>query len=422
MVQHSMRWVALVAVALAGCGGGAEDREASDDLLAPPRPEEGIQLRMVNTVAVGQEIERCQFFVVPPGGLNLNRERVRYQTGSHHVLLYTTAYTSVPTANLREEPVDTSGVFDCGEGVLGSWDVTGIAVGVQDPDAPDLELPPGVAIRVPAGSVMLMNTHYLNVSPAPLATDTRINLYSIPDAEVTTDGGFMLFYNPFIRVPAFGSSTARMRCPVQHDVTLVSLSSHMHRRGVRFDAGLIDADGNLQETLFETDQWQDVPTRQWLPGKAISAGNAIEYRCDYDNPNARVVAQGPTTDDEMCGLLGVYYPRDPGFEFCSSQGLSNPAHDATWIGDGELTCLEAITCTSSAADAAGYFGCVVDSCPASGPPLSALIHCQGDATSGADSPCGAVCQPGSADPAACQGCVAEACGSQLEACAAAACE
>src|SRR5262249_44865372 len=161
-----------------------------------------------------------------------------------------------------------------------------------DPAGPDVELPPGVAIRVPGGSVLLMNTHYLNASSEPLDTDTRMNLYSIPDAEVKAEGGFLTFYDPFIRVPALGSSSARMRSPVPHDVNLVSLTSHMHRRGVGFRADLVDARGQTGETLYQTRQWQDVPVQRWAQGKAISAGSTIDYRCDFENPESRVVAQG----------------------------------------------------------------------------------------------------------------------------------
>jgi hypothetical protein len=376
---------------------------------------------MVDTLAPAQEIERCRFFVVPPGGLNLSRERVRYRTGSHHVLLFTTAYAAVPTTNLRQEAVDTSDTFDCSAGVIGSWDVTGVAGGAQSPDAPDTVLPPGVAIRLPAGAVVLMNTHYLNASAAPIDTDTRINLYSIPDAEVTQEAGFLLFYDPFIRVPAVGSSSARMRCPVPHDVNLVSLTSHMHRRGVHFRADLTDAGGTTQETLFETEQWEEVPIQTWAAGKSIPAGTALDYRCDYVNPESRVVAQGPTTKDEMCVLTGAYYPRDPGFEACSSLGLAHPDNEATWIGDGELTCLEAVTCAAASADAATFYGCVVDSCPASGASLSALLHCQEDATRDAGSACHDVCPGGSAASNACRDCITQSCGPQVATCTAASC-
>lgn len=422
MLKLTSRYFALLVVTLAGCTGSeSEETEAEPtEILVAPLPGEGIQLRMVSTVAPGEEHERCQFFTVPEGGLNLNRERVRWGEGSHHVVLFATAYTSVPKSNLLGEKVDTSGVFDCTAGVLGSWDITGFAAAAQTADAPDTELPEGVAIRIPAGSVVLMNTHYLNTTSEPLETDTRMNLYSIPDAAVKAEAGFLTFYDPFIRVPAMGSAqSARMSCPVPSDVNLVNVTSHMHRRGVHFEASVLGADGKGKGKLFETDEWADVPTKQWPQGKPIAAGSAIEFHCDFENPESDVVVQGPTTKDEMCVLLGVYYPRDPALDACSAAGIKNPGHDATWYGNGELSCLQAVQCVSGAADEAGFYGCVVDSCPASGPALSALLHCQIDATKDAKAPCYEVCL---SDDAACQSCVLESCGAELGECAAASCK
>jgi hypothetical protein len=143
--------------------------------------------------------------------------------------------------------------------VLGSWDITGFAAAAQTADAPDTVLPEGVAIRIPAGSVVLMNTHYLNATSEPIATDTRMNLYSIPDAAVKEEAGFLTFYDPFIRVPAMGSAqSARMSCPVPSDVNIVNVTSHMHRRGVHFEASVLGAGGKGKSKLFETDEWADV--------------------------------------------------------------------------------------------------------------------------------------------------------------------
>jgi hypothetical protein len=95
MFKPTTQLFALLAVMVAGCGG-AESPGDAGELLAPPPPGEGIQVRMVSAVSPGEEFEHCQFFVVPPGGLNLSRERTRYLSGSHHVLLFATAYAAVP--------------------------------------------------------------------------------------------------------------------------------------------------------------------------------------------------------------------------------------------------------------------------------------------------------------------------------------
>ena len=82
------------------------------------------------------------FYRVPAEGLYVNREEIRYTPGSHHVLVFKTPYTEVPTTTLRGETVDTRGVFDCGEnGATADWDVVGVAGGAQSSDGPPVSMP-----------------------------------------------------------------------------------------------------------------------------------------------------------------------------------------------------------------------------------------------------------------------------------------
>src|SRR5207244_2852964 len=97
------------------------------------------------------------------------------------------------------------------------------------------------------------------------------------------EAGVLFFYDLFIRVPPHGTATARMSCPVTRDVTLLSAQSHMHRRGVGYEAHLVDGTGKPMETLYTNDRWEEVPIKIWDPGKPLAAGTAIDYRCDYRN-------------------------------------------------------------------------------------------------------------------------------------------
>lgn len=72
-------------------------------------------------------------------------------------------------------------------------------------------------MKVEPGTVLVMNTHYVNASSKPIETDARVNLYSLPAEKVKTEAGMLFYYNPFIRVPENGEASARMRCPVQNE-------------------------------------------------------------------------------------------------------------------------------------------------------------------------------------------------------------
>src|SRR4051812_4359220 len=74
--------------------------------LTPPPADKGTQLQMVSVLNAGVETERCKFFRVPEGGWYVNRQDVRYTPGSHHVLLFTTKYTTIPTVDIHGKTID----------------------------------------------------------------------------------------------------------------------------------------------------------------------------------------------------------------------------------------------------------------------------------------------------------------------------
>jgi hypothetical protein len=397
-----------------GTTGGTAGGGGGDDLLAPPAAGQGVQFKMVSHIEAGQEIERCQLFVAPEGGLFVHKDEVRFTAGSHHVLLYNTPYATIPTKNSHGVAVDAAKIHDCANGATDAWDVTGVIAGSQSSNGNTImgELPDGVAITVAPGAVLLMDTHYLNASPAGLSADARINLYSIPQAEVKTEAGILFYYNPFIQVPANGSSTARMRCPVSKDITIPRLQSHMHRRGVGFAAELTDGTGAKISEVYTSATWEQVPAKNYDPLLTIKAGQALDYHCDYHNSEARDVTQGRSTKDEMCMLIGPYFPRDQALENCADE-TGQPA--ATWIGGGTTTCNDTISCLAGAGSEDAFYGCVVDSCSGASDQVSAVLRCQMTAGHGA---CDTACSGNGAD---CLTCLATACASEVSDCQAATC-
>jgi hypothetical protein len=390
-----------------------------DDLLAPPKEGEGIQFKMLSRIDAGQEIERCKLFVTPPGGLWIRKDEVRFTAGSHHVLLYKTPYTSIPAENRRGVPVNGAEVHDCANGAFDEWQVNGIVAGSQSREGDSFigELPAGVAIKVEAGTVLLMNTHYLNASSEPVDADARINVLTLPTEQVKTEAGVMFFYNPFIRVPANGAASAQMRCPVPQDISVVRVQSHMHRRGVGFVANLSDGAGNVKEEIYTNQAWEQVPAKAFQPLLEIEAGQALDYRCDYTNTEARDVMQGLTTKDEMCMLIGPYFPRVPGFESCDD---TQSASAATWTGSGSASGAETLACLAGAKstdDDGGndLYGCIVNSCPGVADEISAVMRCQMSNGHGA---CDEACSKDGAD---CGACMNMACGAAFAACQAAKC-
>jgi hypothetical protein len=231
--------------------------------------------------------------------------------------------------------------------------------------------------------------------------------------------GVLYFDNPIIHVPAFGASMARMRCPISRDIEIAGLQSHMHRRGRGFAAHLLDAGGLNAIEIYSTDDWQEPPALELRPPLAVAAGQVIELGCDYHNNDPLDVVRGLTEGDEMCQLIGPYYPRNPRLEACED---ADGVIAATWIGEGSATCAETLGCLKDAAPVgedggAEAWRCVLDSCPGAAEAVSGVVRCRLSHGRGA---CSAAC--GSSPQAAgCEGCLKEACEAVTEACLSAEC-
>lgn len=372
----------LIALGSGGCaqddGDAASEApvvgRAPEELLAAPAPGTGVQYAMITAIEPGAEVEHCKFVRAPAEGLLVNHDAVRFTSGSHHVLLYQTPYTSIPTSTRDGMPIDTSDVFDCSAGATNDWDVTKLLAGSQNGQGQSmLAFPDGVGLRVPPNAVLLINAHYINASAERIHPELRINLHSLQQAQLRAEGDLLFFYNPFIKATAGARSRARMRCPIDHDITLTNAQSHMHARGAGY-AAMIEGG----EPFYSGDRWQDVPVLSFGEGMQVHAGQRLDYYCDYENGGSEDIYQGLRTTDEMCMLIGSYYPAYPSLSTCDRQDGS-PAGE--WVGSGSGTCAQTLDCMRNAAaggelDMRQYTACIVASDPAQAAPMSALVRCQ----------------------------------------------
>lgn len=418
------------AVLSLGCSDKSDDVEGSTnssvpEVLAAPAPGKGVQLRMQSDLTAGVETERCMFYVTPPGGLAVNREEVRYTPGSHHVLLFTTPYTEIPTQDRFGNDVDTHAIFECGEhGPTAHWSVNGVAGGAQSAQGAPIvaNLPADTAFVIPAGTILLMNTHYLNASEQTLTTDARINLYTVPPEQVKQEAGILFFYDPYIYLPSGMDGTAREVCPIRKDIQLLNAQSHMHRRGVGYLAQLLGSDGGVQGELYSGTEWEDVALRSFSPPQALTAGQSIDFACHYSNQTDHTIIQGLSTRDEMCMFLGLYYPRDRQTELCGLGDSWDKAFVAArWIGNGNQAGAQTAACFSAAKDSsedagASFFACVNNSCPAISATMSNAARCL--STKGLGQ-CSTEC---SQSAAACRTCIGQKCGDLMTVLSTATCE
>jgi hypothetical protein len=301
--------------------------------------------------------------------MNINSQNVRYSDGSHHMLIFSTSYTELPTVNKHGQVVDTAdgNVFACPEGPAPDWNLTGVIGGSQNPEWDPKPLPEGVAVVVPPNSWIIINMHMLNSTPESVSACVKNNFGTIPTDEVEHEAGFLFWYNPFITVPAQGTSRATLRCPIIEDITVLNGQSHMHSRGSGYVAKLFDGEGNYVEDIYHSNDWETPVPIDYEPALQIPAGHSIEYTCEYTNAEERTVNQGLKTTDEMCMFIGMYYPRSAYQDDCGPAtglvALGTPSYD------GDKTGTETLECWFGAESVNGNFttaqqDCITDSCAA----------------------------------------------------------
>lgn len=385
LVLHTLRGAGAAAVlAASGCSDDGEVATPPvDSLLEPPAAGRGIQLRMETAIGAGQEVEHCQLFRAPPEGLAIQRDEIRFSSGSHHVLVYLTPYQDFPAVDERGVEFDPSVPMDCSDGPTASFRVNSLVGGSQNASGDSMvAFPPGVAMRVPGNAVLLVNAHYVNATSEPIEPEVRVNLHAVPDDEVETEGGLLFWYHLFVRADAHGQGRATMSCPLAKAVRLGNAQSHMHARGVGYEAALLSPDGT-RTAIYENTAWSDVPVKTWDGGLEVPAQSRIEFRCDYVNNGPEDIWQGPRSTDEMCMFLGSYWPADPATSLCSAVAeLPNETNfvGADWVGNGEADCPATLGCIQEALSEPGdpmrpATDCVLDSRPASSALVSDLTRC-----------------------------------------------
>lgn len=379
-----------VALLVASCTGeeAVPGPELPPEDPSFPAPPEGGGIQLVSAVHIepGEEQHACRYLVLPDRPLEIARLQHHYTAGSHHMLLY-------PTSKLPSE-VEDGVAFDClAAGDLGA---TGVLYGSRVPDG-ELPYPDGIALRLAPRSVVLLETHYLNPADEVLDAAARINLW-FTKTPATIEAGTLFFRDWALYLPPSPTTetTATMRCEVPADISLLYVTSHMHRRGTSFRSTVDDS------PLHDSDSWDSpTPTIYWPP-REIAAGSTIEFSCGYRNTDGGVVIEGPSAEtDEMCVLVGGYWPKLPAdAELCLGDG-SGP------VLEGDRTCEETIDCMVDAGvdNWVGGQQCVTQTCAGSAAALSSFVVCVNRHDCWGD-----------------PGCVVTNCSSQWDSCTKAACD
>ncbi len=289
---------------------------------------------------------RC-FVLDPEATTDMWLTGIEVMPGSRTVVHH--AVVTLDPERKTENLPGADGSYDCFGGGPGAF------LGGYTPGAPPFEMPQGTAVRVTAGSLIVLNIHYhpLGFPGETDATAVRLRMSSsAPEQEVMfefrgnsgdapilqpgpNDAGEVEF-----RIPADATDhTETMQYTIPDTgnarIPIWSIFPHMHYVGVDMEVRVERANPApgepKQECLIKTSRysfnWQRLysydAAQKDLP--TLSGGDKLILKCTYDNSTANQnvvraldeqgkdaptdVALGESTLDEMCvGLFGVLMP------------------------------------------------------------------------------------------------------------------
>lgn len=294
----------------------------------------------------------------------------------HHVILYLVPEADIAQMESLDEREDGPGYTCYGGSRVGQDQLIAAWVPGANPE----QFPEGMAMRIPAGSRLVMQVHY-NTSQStgtPPPDATQIALWTTdeqPERLILV----VPFYDFRLDISAGQSRVIEgQSASVPFDADIIGIVPHMHRLGSEI-RGFMTTEGVSDMQIFEIPDW-DFNWQQfyWLhedDTMAVSAGDQFRTECIYDNSAAnqpivngealepRDVSWGDGTFDEMCIIFAVVsvpaYASNGGvcggFEPCVAQCEDDdPACFMTCAFSGGFDCL---SCVFSELEP-----CVVDHC------------------------------------------------------------
>jgi Copper type II ascorbate-dependent monooxygenase, C-terminal domain len=215
--------------------------------------------------------------------------RAQAPLGTHHTLLLVTQ-GGVP-----------DGEESCGP-LLGANMIFASGIGTED-----LVFPEGVAVKIPAGSQLLLNLHLFNTSSKTIGGVSGIEMKTMNAADMNEEAE-MIFGGPTnINIPPNGSQVVEGSCIFPGTTNIWSVWAHMHQYGTNMKITHQSASG--PNILHNGPYSFEEQINYLIEPVKVYAGEELLIECTYQNPTSQTVTWGDSSNSEMC-FAGFYrYPK-----------------------------------------------------------------------------------------------------------------
>ncbi len=273
-----------------------------------PVPSAGTGFQMVlEKFDVAPNFER-EFFVRKPLGntetVYVNRVQISMRPGSHHFILYGFRNnTNLAPINQVRDLRNLDGTYN-----LVTFAQMGNHIfnfGGSESNY-DYTFPAGTAVEVPAGATFDMNTHNYNKGTKVSSGEVNVNLFTTKKENVKNVLKVIDFANNNLSIPANQKTVLTKDFIFDKNVQIVSLTSHTHKFGEKFEI-LIKGGARNGEVVYTSTNWEAPQKTDYLPNISLKKGEGLTSRITYNNTSAKNINFGLTTEDEMGIIFGYYF-------------------------------------------------------------------------------------------------------------------
>ncbi len=294
-----MRKLLFSVLVVVGC---TSSNGSSVELIAgfspPPPGPDGIQLIIppIRNIQPGTDTTLCTYleYRTDKDYDIFNYEGFQSAQAAHHVLLYAVSQTKPSDTHVCTEDDMINGKYLAGGGA----------------EAPPLQLPEGIVIRMPAHTQLMIQTHWINASDMAVDGQAAFNLdVEKPDPSHINS---QLFTNvsTMFELP-IGPGSAHTECVSQQEMNFFSLGGHEHEHGTHVKLTYTPV-GGAANVIYDQ-PWQssfqfNPPRNSYTKDQpfTLHVGDKLAVDCSYMN-NTTGVIDFPT---EMCVGWGYFFPAD----------------------------------------------------------------------------------------------------------------
>ena len=312
-LEFVLQWI----LAGAPAAGNVVDPDVLDNIerYEPPEfeplpvPTSGVQFHL-GPWDVAPNFEREFFYYEPLNNdqaLFVNRVDMAMRPGSHHLILYDLSddipEILVPDPQVFRDIRDTDGNYIPSTLMITSH--LNFVTGTQWP-LMTYHYPPGVALRIPAGTGFDINAHYVNRSSQIIQGEIYANLHTVDSSQVEHVAERLFMNNLDINLPPQTSTTLTKTFVVDERVQIFQLFSHAHEHMTDFRV-FIDGGPRDGELVYIAYDWEHPPILELNPMLTLEKGQGLRLQATYNNDTNSTINFGFLSSDEMMILFGAYY-------------------------------------------------------------------------------------------------------------------